>query len=1255
MESLFVRSLALGAPADDAQTLASASRTTSDATFAVADGREGVIRVFAASCSALLHEFSSIHSRVYTLHYTSFSDSLVTLESDVKGDDDDEDAETFLCVYHDWRERKMVRGYTLPLGVLESPSSNRKTDCVAVCSFTGRVVVAMGTVLNIWQCSHGFFEHVMELKVDMTQRHAFMQVEYVAIHGVYVAFASQTEVRVMEIHVRSSKDVEETPKVDAGLDKTTPLEEWTTKQEEGDAVPDDSAHCVKISSFEDLNAFIEVPVSCSAYSTMEADTRREQDEQRIFDEQEQIPMVLGRNEAQQEVWNLAGLVKSQDIRTNQAMSYFIGENDVSVLLQRFLPPNHSVRSLKFLPETIDNRVCVETRSYTRLLVATEKHAFLYYFLSEEVDSTRKKMSKKVLGKGERTRSRGMHKPIKVGKVVVGQSRDSFTSVEEDEDDDSSTESGRVVMHYNFTSAVTSITANSSFLFVATLSGLQVWSIWSPCHYVAASRALSKSLVPQPSQPQLLCTQPILYPVAQLAALDSYVVLLPQIKSLADQRPNDLVHVASLAAAERLPEAEFEMRPPFDFEEDSSQRSITIFQQSPPSLIFSYVCQGVLSTDGVMKPFQIDLLLSLFSLYRYRADVGFDLLRLAISNDAIRKEVAVSISDRKEKLALELETKLYDRLARECAAELAAVFMSDHHRNLERAALLFVASNVPSIEVMHRLQALVGTVDRSEVIAATGKYLEAFVFPPPQSLADICSPELAQDGSPGDAKFTRNVLLHYGKYFPEQLSRLIVDSSLKWTLADVAFALQKLEESSSHSVLVKIARLVLMLRTAASPKGDWEALGASEGTSIQDLTLQCSYPSMLALVDDLLENHVDALVHLTVTHPDLLVQEITLSTAEKNTSVLRRRFSSSKLTRALLEKSPSKYLDILERIFNTAIGRQETIQSTLLFCLNVIGDAAAPSATRIASSGSSLSADVDLSTPFVPDQALVLRFLVFVLQMFPTLEKLAEKEEVQDDEEDLQRAKAAVSAELTRLCVKLSSCFHGTESNDEDGRVETTVCELFEPLISEHTTHSLLPDWVQEYLTKRCLPKSPRLRRTLGFLFYQALGLLHEKDLIHPHDVLSVYEVFDAESPEQGPWKLENDLAALVVLLTLPRVSRTVDGLKLITQRADFVNLFLPYGKSFCVTLDEWRFLISTLSLITETATEMDDDTSHDENAILENILNHVCLTLSPEDLLQVLPDDGDLALYISTIEVSMRLDQVREKQRDSRVRSAVAG
>lgn len=54
-----------------------------------------------------------------------------------------------------------------------------------------------------------------------------------------------------------------------------------------------------------------------------------------------------------------------------------------------------------------------------------------------------------------------------------------------------------------------------------------------------------------------------------------------------------------------------------------------------------------------------------------------------------------------------------------------------------------------------------------------------------------------------------------------------------------------------------------------------------------------------------------------------------------------------------------------------------------------------------------------------------------------------------------------------------------------------------------------------------------------------------------------------------------------------------------------------------------------------------------EGTILESILNHVCSTLGPEELLEVLPDDGDLSLYISTIEVSVRLDDAREHQKAS--------
>lgn len=1229
MESLFVRSLALPAtPA--AHCLVSASRTTADGTFAVASASEGVIRVYAASCAALLHEFASIHRRIYALHYTSFSDSLVTLESDTSGEDsegggdDDDDAETFLCVYHDWRERKMVRGYTLPLGVLESPSSKRKADCVAVCSFTGRVVVAMGTVLNIWQCSRGFFEHVMEIKVDMSQQHAYLQVEFVAIHGVYVAYASQTEVRVMEIHVRSAKETEssasykplslQTSKLHAS-NHHHPFTHHQTKDVQNESssrgqAPEDETDCVNISNLDALDAFVEVPIPCSSYGEMESDQR---DEKRIFDDQDHVPMVLGRNEAQQEAWNLAGLVKSQDIRVNQALSYFVGESDVQVLLQRFLPPNHCVQSLKFLPETIDNQVSVEARSYTRLLVATERDAFLYYFLSQEADLTRKKMSKKVFGKGERTKSRGMHTPIKVRrkstKLVMGKSdsshSESFSSLSDASDDDDDTtgaatdetsESGRVVMYYKFSSPVVCIAANSSFLFVATLSGLQVWSIWSPCHYVAASRALSQSLVPQPAQPQLLCTQPIPFPASQIAALDSYVVLLPKPMTAAtgdSTTRHDFIRMGSMAAADLLPVAEFEMRrsssrghsanPSSD---EKLKRSVMIFQQSPPSLIFSYMRNGILSNqnqDGI-KPSQLDLLLSLFSLYRYRADVGLDLLHLHSSsngatNDSTtgdKSSIMNSISDEKEKLALELETKLYDTIAKACAADLANIFTSESHRNLSRAALLFVASNVPSSDVMQRFQAIMDDANRSEVIDATGKYLDAFVFPSSESLPSIGASQAASYSTrqSNESNFTRTVLLHYGKYAPEQLSRLIVDSTLVWSLEDIEFGLEKLTESTSQSVLVKIATLVLILRASSSSFEAWEAFKATqeEKKSVDHFLSLCSYESMASHMKHLLSNHLDALVHLSVTHPELLVQIAEPST-EKTSKDTRKHFTSSSFAHALLEQAPTVLVQILERVFTSAVRRQEAVLASLLFCVSVIGEAAEPSIQRLTLSRST-NAVASIATsaltptmPFVANQCFVLRFLVFVLEMFPTLEQLVEKEELHEDEDDLKRVKAAVGMEMMALCVKLSSFVSSLnkksngEQEDKGGeaRIQSTLLKLFDKRGSGGARDELgaqLPDWVQEYLETRCLPSdesSERLRSRLRFLFTLTLELQQEEDLMPPSEILRVYDATPAPTtavskkrnknappslPSTGEkWRLENDFAALIVLLTLPRISR----------------------------------------------------------------------------------------------------------------------
>lgn len=1206
MESLFVRSLALPppAPALAPVCLASASRSTADGTFAVADAA-GVIRVYAASCAALLHEFAAIHARVDALHYTSFSDALVTLES--------AGGETFLCVYHDWRERRRVRGYTLPLGALEPPAPPyRAADRVAVCSFTGRVVVAMGSVLNVWQCGRGFFEHVLELKVDLAQRHAYLQLEFVAIHGAYVAFASPTEVRVMEINVRSTRESENSTSASCGraaasasaandaLSLQPPHQHSQSHAHQERPVPEDEDDCVFIASLDDVSSFVDVPIPCASYSGDASSSSSDQrdDEKRIFDDDvDQLPrpVVLGRDESQQEAWNLAGLVQSHDMRVNQALSYFVGDDDVHVLLQRFLPPNHSVRALAFLPETIDNQVSVEARSYTRLLVSTDTNAFLYYFLSQEADRTRQHMSKKVLGSERhtlhRTKSRGTHRPLKVGRggmttTTNSRSRSldsSFSSVDESDSvddsaasvsvDDDEPESGRVVMFYQFSSPVACVAANSSFLFVATLSHLQVWSIWSPCHFVAASRALSAALVPQPSQPQLLSTQPLPFAAAQIAALDSYVVLLPTLSAAAATRadesasmhvaaPRDFIRLNSLAAVDRLPDDEFELRRLEPAYPEPLSRSVLIFQQNPPSLIFSYMRNALLAGGDVeaVKPSQIDLLLSLFSLYRYRADVGADLLQLnASSSDTSSKR---SVGDEKERLALELETKLYDAIAKACAADLAAIFTSAAHRNLSRAALLYVASSVASSEVMARFQAvLVGADNRAEVVEATSKYLEAFVFPSSESLPSIADVKPAV--LPGshrrtatDRDFTQTVLLHYGKYAPEQLSRLVIDAALEWSLDDVAFGLDKLAESATQSALVRIATLVLVLRASNFSAHAWDEYTTRHSLAAsKQLQAQCSVEAMTSHVQHLLADHVDALVHVSVTHPELLVCIV------DSDQFGPKRFTTSPFARALREHAPLVLLQILERVFTRAVRRQEAVLSSLLFCLSVLGDAAAPSVQRMTqshdddkrdsrSSSVPTPASSEASLSFVVDQCFVLRLLVFVLETFPALEELVAKEELHEDEDELKRVRAAVAVEMTALCVQLSSIVQSDESRRSSSHVTGTLLELF-----RHRDEQLmdsaagLPVWVREYLEMRCLPheSGEQLRTLLRFLFTLSLVLQHETDLVAPAEILRVFEGRAGPALKQrgkakkkahiATWKLENDFAALVVLVALPRVAR----------------------------------------------------------------------------------------------------------------------
>ncbi len=162
--------------------------------------------------------------------------------------------------------------------------------------------------------------------------------------------------------------------------------------------------------------------------------------------------------------------------------------------------------------------------------------------------------------------------------------------------------GRVVMYYRFaapviatahphahatndsldSSSVMNVTANSSFLFAATVAGLEVWSLWSPCHHVAAQKAFEFALLmPPPSQPQLLGIRP--WPSTHvhhhaalaLVALDAHVIVLTCATRGASHATTDITHAAinhlhhhhhhvlsnaSAVAAAFAPTLSFEMRP-----------------------------------------------------------------------------------------------------------------------------------------------------------------------------------------------------------------------------------------------------------------------------------------------------------------------------------------------------------------------------------------------------------------------------------------------------------------------------------------------------------------------------------------------------------------------------------------------------------------------------------------------------------------------------------------------------------------------
>jgi hypothetical protein len=363
-----------------------------DTTFAVSHGNR--VRIYSSSELYLLHEFSSIHGRILSMHHTTFCDAIVTLETDIRIDDDTgnggDDCDCYLCVYHDWRttfaeeqhttrtSKMVVRAYTLPLAI-----DDPRTVCLSVCSFTGRVALATraSVGVNLWQTSNGFFEHVLEVKVNM-------DIAHVAVHGAYISVASETEVRVMEmcIDTGATSSSEKTAAAHHGIQKTAltsrkNMEHPKKKELIYNTLEKEHVPMIRIPS-----------LSLDHHHSANCHELPQPPYVRHDPPPHQPVRVMGKDEAQFEAYNLAGLVKDSDVRVNAAMNYAHG--NVKVLLQRFVPPNHAIMTLRFLPETITHGL--QSRSYIRLLVGTRTEAFLYYFLTGHVDTTREEMSKKVL-------------------------------------------------------------------------------------------------------------------------------------------------------------------------------------------------------------------------------------------------------------------------------------------------------------------------------------------------------------------------------------------------------------------------------------------------------------------------------------------------------------------------------------------------------------------------------------------------------------------------------------------------------------------------------------------------------------------------------------------------------------------------------------------------------------------------------------------------------------------------------------------
>ncbi|KAL0586075.1 hypothetical protein ABG067_004167 [Albugo candida] len=1050
-------------------------------------------------------------------------------------------------------------------------------------------------------------------------------IQDIAIHDKYIAVTSPVELLILQIHFHDRQQ----PIQSVGDRISDHIKAQSGEENESQSlnqVPPDDIQCVKIRSAEDLRHLTKITVTSRARGRLDPITglrklkagKRSPEEQNINHRADiadkKIQNVIVMESATEEASLLKGTIKPSDVRMNQTLSYYTTADDIATLLRRYFPLNHSVRKLQFLPETItyEGVIAVETQRYPRLLVTTMQHAFLYYFIRPRDENVRKEVSKKVLGKVEDnfTTSLPKHRPSR--QVAFGQrvlrrkaKSKSITHL-----------SHHVLVEYEFPLPVISIAANSSFLFVATSIGIQVWTIWNPCHYLAARHALAgwrETWLLQPSAPQLLCVQSIPFQSVKLVALDCHVVVVPANEA----------HACSSLQSESL-EANFRLREN-DFEVSKGQNNpfgrritnwgismkdtsrILILQQAPPSLLFSKLIQIFQAssdeeTNSVQNQRLIDLMLSFFSLYRFRANVGLSVLK-CFEAEINSKKAQRDKTFATDNLALEIETDIYDSLARKCAQVLANVFTKDPAaRDIARAIPLFIASNVPPTEVLNRLECL-ETPDNSEQVSqAIKKYLKALAFPSQGKTLEEnahsrqSSKEVQDQGSDGIMQI---LLRYFGKYAPEQLARLVMDASLAWTCNDLELALEQLSIESKQTVTVQSAFLVLLLH--GHKFGD-----RVDARRFPYLSKCSSYDTISNLVKAMLENSPQELSQLCVAHPELLI------VAHDG----NKTATSSFLSQAFLRLNPHIFVVTLGKtFFEMLMHMHKTVISAVFHCLSAIGPPALIYMDRMRSFyyEQSLTGYKDVSEEFKSSDCILVRFLWFLVQSFPSLDDKADQGELLEHDEDWKRTKLTLAMEYIYLVTRLSTTIRSKQSSQLYFELLPFFDDICPVQVIKHV-EAKLAEWILKYLRTRCLEQEDvHDRPLLSLLYANVLSILTSgSSFVDYHSILECHG------------KARNALETLIALVSFPRKHRTSEGLDLLIRENACSAFLVPYAKNYCTHLEDWRYLISLLSVERISG-------EGDRQQLLQHILRDLANTLSPTELLDILPGDTDFLLYLPAI------------------------